>query len=729
VLTQFKGGVLSVDAGRDISAIYAHATNGVNRLHVEGSFTRSPNRAFLPGVDPGASVFSFQDSQYALSARGDITIETVEHPTMMVQPGTQGQLLSYFTTYSDDSAFSAESLSGDVVINPRDDAFWLYNGAFGSDSPWASVLPPQVSLRSLSRDVVVDQALSSGALYVAPSDFGQFDLFAARDFLLDTSIYESDAAALALPTPLNPAFQAPPTLKELYSGRRVEDDSPSLVTAGRDIVFAGTGGSQLVLASSSRISAERDMVNFALRSQNLQPGDVTSVSAGRDIRYTSNNRDSLIEVGGPGRLDILAGRDVDFGFSQGASTVGGILNPALAKRDGVNLDGADLTVLAGLANGMDAMGFVNTIVSKTTDNKNRFISYVQAETGKKNLKFDSESEDEHGQKQASAIDLFKELDPLVQRPFVLETFFRELVLSGREANSDPKLGFTRGYAAIDALFPKSRRTSEQDPPSPYVGNINLAFSKIYTLDGGTISLVAPGGLLNVGLANPPPRLNLNRPPSQLGIVAQGAGDVRIFTNDDVLVNESRIFTLGGGDIAVWSTTGDIDAGRGAKSSISAPAPTTTVDEKGNVVVTFGSAVSGSGIRTIDTPGAAKQGDVDLIAPAGIVNSGDAGIQASRNLNVAAAQVVGLDNIQVGGTSTGVPAETSSLGATLSSVSAVASSATNSAQSAVQGSARTDAPAPLADTALGWLDVFVEGFGEDVCKASDTACLNDNKPKP
>jgi hypothetical protein len=151
-----------------------------------------------------------------------------------------------------------------------------------------------------------------------------------------------------------------------------------------------------------------------------------------------------------------------------------------------------------------------------------------------------------------------------------------------------------------------------------------------------------------------------------------------------------------------------------------------VDTKGNVVIDFGGAVAGSGIRTIVTSPDVKPGDVDLIAPSGIVNAGDAGIGASGNLNVAAQQVVGLDNIQVGGNSTGVPAETSNLGASLSGASSVSSSAANAAQSSVADSGRKDGPAPLADTALGWLEVFVEGFGEEVCKSNDAECLNRNR---
>jgi hypothetical protein len=189
-----------------------------------------------------------------------------------------------------------------------------------------------------------------------------------------------------------------------------------------------------------------------------------------------------------------------------------------------------------------------------------------------------------------------------------------------------------------------------------------------------------------------------------------------------------VFTLGGGDITIWSTLGDIDAGRGAKSAISAPAPQILIDGAGNVIVDLAGAVAGSGIRGILTDPALEPGDVNLLAPAGIVNAGDAGIGSAGNLNVAAQQVVGLDNIQVGGASTGVPAETSNLGAALSAVSASSSGAATSATKEAGGGAGPAQRSALADTALGWLDVFLEGFGDDVCKSNDTDCLERNRRK-
>ncbi|MFX4697695.1 filamentous hemagglutinin family protein, partial [Acinetobacter baumannii] len=48
------------------------------------------------------------------------------------------------------------------------------------------------------------------------------------------------------------------------------------------------------------------------------------------------------------------------------------------------------------------------------------------------------------------------------------------------------------------------------------------------------------------------------------------------------------------------------------------------------------------------------GNIDLIAPLGTIDAGEAGIRVSGNVNLAALQVVNAANIQVQGTSVGVP---------------------------------------------------------------------------
>jgi hypothetical protein len=417
-----------------------------------------------------------------------------------------------------------------------------------------------------------------------------------------------------------------------------------------------------------------------------------------------------VSVGGPGELDVLAGRNVSLGFSQiGIVTTGNLLNANLPTAQG-----ADLTIATGLGSSPDIAGFLTKIIAPSRAYQTTLISYVETLQGSTGLSF------------AAAKSAFENLTPAEQRPLIDRVFFDELSLSGLAANTVPGAGFTEGYAAIDALFPGSRSGSAGAVAGSYAGDLTLDFSRIYTLSGGNINLVVPGGLINVGLANPPGLLAA-RPASTLGIVAQGAGNVDIYSRGDVNVNASRIFTLGGGNILVWSDEGSIDAGRGAKTAVSAPPPSVLINSNGTVSINFSGAAAGSGIRTIQTEPTTPPGNVDLIAPVGTVNAGDAGIGAAGNINIAAASVIGISNINFGGTATGVPALISSIGASLSGASAAAGGASNaSTAAAANGAAEKEAAAPLSQAALAWLDVFVTGLGEENCKPDDIECLKRQK---
>jgi hypothetical protein len=158
-----------------------------------------------------------------------------------------------------------------------------------------------------------------------------------------------------------------------------------------------------------------------------------------------------------------------------------------------------------------------------------------------------------------------------------------------------------------------------------------------------------------------------------------------------------------------------------------PPPTVTVSKNGNVTLNFGGALAaGSGIRTIQTNPDVPAGNVDLDAPVGTVNAGDAGIGAAGNINIAAAQVLGVSNINFGGTSAGVPSDVSNLGATLSGASSAAAGTSSSSTNSAQQVATKEAVAPIAQAQLSWLEVFVTGLGEDNCKPDDIECLKKQK---
>jgi filamentous hemagglutinin family protein len=328
---------------------------------------------------------------------------------------------------------------------------------------------------------------------------------------------------------------------------------------------------------------------------------------------------------------------------------------------------------------------------------------------------------------AAAFDEFLGLDAARRRAFLEPVLFDEIRAGGRTAAAVAAANrdFSRAFDALESAFPGSLPDSAIEEPNTFAGGVQLFFSRVYTLAGGDISLIAPGGEINVGLAAPPIAFGIQKSPSELGIVVQQTGNVSALAYDDFLVNESRVFAADGGNILVWSTESDIDAGRGAKTAISAPPPTVTIDENGRTTVLFPAALTGSGIQTLATTLGRKPGNVDLFAPRGVVNAGDAGIVAG-NLTIAATAVLGADNISVSGDAVGVPVDTGGFAAALTGVSAVASSASNAAADTVGPSREAEqTETPLADQALGFLDVFITGFG-DPDQASDEEDENEDQ---
>jgi filamentous hemagglutinin len=69
---------------------------------------------------------------------------------------------------------------------------------------------------------------------------------------------------------------------------------------------------------------------------------------------------------------------------------------------------------------------------------------------------------------------------------------------------------------------------------------------------------------------------------------------------------------------------------------------------------LGGLATGGGIGVLAAVEGVMPGNVDLIAPQGFVDAGDAGIRATGNLNIAAVTVLNAANIQVAGSASGVP---------------------------------------------------------------------------
>lgn len=399
--------------------------------------------------------------------------------------------------------------------------------------------------------------------------------------------------------------------------------------------------------------------------------DVSVLQAGTDI--IGGN----VDIQGPGAVALKAGRDVygqDFQiFSAGnfdrydGSTIEAtdrVRAVALSEVKGLSRDGASISVMAGLKDkqpSYDAMiaayldpanvaampGYLKTTIDGTVVPiylldlvemrrgeahlaRSGLVSFIKDITGETMSPLDAWSR-------------FTSLPSFTQQRFLHKVYSQELKAAGDnqnalDANGVPlNGGYRRGYAAIATLFPG------QD----WRGDVKIGNSTFRTMAGGGIETLNPGGGLQVAALGAVV-------PNGAGIVTFRDGDINIFARDNVTVNRSRVLTFGGGDEVIWSTLGDIDAGRGSKTARVPSAPDVTTDDDALTKVTERPDISGSGIGTIIGYGGVKEGDVTLIAPHGTVNAGDAGIRVSGNFTVAAMFVLNAENIKVGGETKGIP---------------------------------------------------------------------------
>ncbi|KAA0942635.1 filamentous hemagglutinin N-terminal domain-containing protein [Pseudomonas sp. ANT_H14] len=487
------------------------------------------------------------------------------------------------------------------------------------------------------------------------------------------------------------SFDSGPTY--LHTGQTwYEGGAPVWMMAGRDIVSSG-----------SRFNTIPSPEN-ALSTGNLfihnSPNDISIVSAGRDILYSN------FQVAGPGTLELTAGRNIL--MSGGDVLKGGEVSVTSLGpvAPGDNRPGASIVMQAGAGpNGPDYRRFVEAYlnpanlaqpgealsiqgrkVAKTYENE--LVTWLAERFG-----FEGDSE------QARAY--YTALSAEQQRVFAREVYFTELKAAGREYNQDGGArqgSYVRGRAAIAALFPDKDVAGNT---ITYKGDITLfGGSGVHTNFGGSIQMLTPGGGQTFGIEGA-------APPASAGVITQGAGDIQLYSMGSILLGQSRIMTTFGGSIMGWSAAGDINAGRGSKTTVVYTPPKRVYDGWGNVTLSPSVPSTGAGIATLNPIPEVPAGDIDLIAPLGTVDAGEAGIRVSGNINIAALRVVNAANIQTQGKSSGVPVSAAVNTGAMSSASAAGAAASQAAEDA----ARNQQAAARGDRA-SIVTVEVLGFGTE-----------------
>ncbi|MGY1447575.1 filamentous hemagglutinin family protein [Pseudomonas chlororaphis] len=462
--------------------------------------------------------------------------------------------------------------------------------------------------------------------------------------------------------------------------------APVWMLAGRDIVNSGT---QL-----GQATAIVPLLGEGTSSGNLfvhsDPLDISLVSAGRDILYSSFN------VAGPGLLQINAGRDIRMEDKASITSLGALVpgdnrpGASIVLQAGAGASGPNYTAFA--ARYLDPANLASDSASLAAQPGKVAKTYETELASWLKLRYGFSGSDE----QARAY--FASLPAVEQGLFARQVYFAELRAGGLEYNQvdGPRQGsYLRGRNAIAALFPD---TDVAGNPIVYQGNITLyGGAGVHTNVGGDIQMLTPGGQQVFGIEG-------EAPPSTAGVITQGQGNIQLYSQGSILLGQSRIMTTFGGSILGWSAEGDINAGRGSKTTVVYTPPRRVYDNWGNVTLSPSVPSTGAGIATLNPIAEVPPGDIDLIAPLGTIDAGEAGIRVSGNVNIAALQVVNAANIQTQGKSSGIPVVASVNTGALTSASSAASSATQAAEDVArqqQAAARQNMPSVFSVQVLSF----------------------------
>jgi len=696
-------------------------------------------------------------------------------------------LVPYFASMTAASAASLWSTAGSIDFNSLQVQGDLFS--YGMQSNWSLqgnptvnsvvyatsvLLPASLSLVAFDGGIAVDHG---GGLF--PSVDGALTLFADQGISL-TSLQGNNSGNYVgnisstvlellsyptgtgiLPTPLAPMTVNFWNQSPLYQAPNPNNtNDPSLLagshTGAVQIVSLeggivdglqqsdGSGIAELAIVSNrpAEIYAGGSITDLVFFGQNLSATDTTSIIAGGAIvdlpipsasaiiRVQGLNVSALtpvIELSGPGTLDVQAGGSITFasqrtgssGVETGIRTLGNSVdtgtaigvfgNPYLPKT------GASVDVLFGVSPGIDYLAFVGQYMlgGDGTPGVAAFAAallfYVAQATNQPAANLTPEQ----------AWNNFLSLAPNQQQAFfgqqqqtIEATFFQVLNQTGIDYNNPASAyyhQYDRGYQAIDTLFPASLGYTANNlgggnngaNQPVQTGNLDLRGSTIQTQQGGNISLLGPGGSILVGTQV---ALPVYASPSTEGIITVEQGNISVFIDQSVEVAQSRVMTEQGGNILMWSSNGDLDAGKGAKTSYSFPPLVYSCNNDDYCLVDAKGLVTGAGIAVLQTLPASPIGAANLIAPRGTVDAGAAGIRISGNLNIAAFQVLNAFNIQVGGNAVGIPATPPPPVAALTSGNNVAGAAAKAAEPPPQSNSN-DQPSIIV--------VEVLGFGEDV----------------
>lgn len=653
------GGNLNLRAGGDVVGSSFLVARGEGRVEAAGDVGAGrATQLYAMGVSSGGVP---EGANIDLVAGGSIRLQSVNNPTAMAQynsdssnlaraPGFGTPTPTTFFTYSSNSRVGALAKSGNfsygAALADQIDGhaawrtFRRVNPINSSVTGISAAFPASLAFVAFDGDITGPSAFDSITTF--PSATATVSMLAGRS-LFNVGFYGSDRDPSTVTTPFT-SFATP--FFFLLAGDQLRPSGNVARIVSRNVaspyVFdlqALTGSFQnqspgvIRLPAASRIRAGVDIVGLGLNLQNLKPNDLTEVRADSgDFRAPEG-----LEISGPGRLLLQAGRNVDLGRSRvngasGQGNIGGLVatgntaNPQLPYEQS-----ARVTVVAGVAGNVDLPkldGAYKEVIALNTAASEIIDLYRQLGTepdaglvlASANLAALAQRDPAYArfvsldQKAPRALAGYQNALRAAKLPLgptadsaAAAALYRVLnaetdVARLQSAGSVAALAAAPGgaayaaYVALDQRYPLvfadylQRRSKGALPTgvTPIVFSDALAevVAQVVPKDkvtGGSISSyqtsIQTYGGSDIDLWAPGGNIvvGLTTPSTgtTVGVFTNTGGAIRSVLSGDFNINRGKVITAQGGDVLIFSQQGSIDAGRGARTALSTPPPTRT----------------------------------------------------------------------------------------------------------------------------------------------------------
>jgi len=661
------GGNLNVRVGEDVVGSAFLVGRGEGVVQAAGDVgAGQATKLYLMGVSSGAVP---EAASLKVTAGGSLALQSISNPTAMDLPlqisipgitngtalraaliamgpsfstatsgSTQG---AAFYTYAENSVANAVAKSGDLSYEGAQSASWR---GFAGTSPVVTTknaaLPASLSLVAFDGDVSgsTDRELVSTTF---PSASASVSILAGQS-VQNISLITSDRDPASVITPWT-SYENAVSDTRRRDGLDIQAFGGQSRIVSRDAdafsVHALEGSivsPDLNFTGPSRIRAGLDIINSKLTLQNLEADDLTEIRADTgDFRITTDARNNYgVEVRGPGRLLLQAGRNIDLGPAQvipntpEKTPLGGVVATGNNANGQLPDQSARITLVAGVAGtvnlaGMDAAHAEIVALNKASSDIIDLYRLLGTETDARVLEAANVatlaqtdpqkygrfvSLDETAPRALSAYQNTLRAGTLplgatadssaaasLYRLLNAETDLTKLQAAGSLADlaALPGGAAYRQYVDLAQRYQRlytdyvQRRTEGALPTgvTPMVLSNALAEAvaevarpadvRVGSISSYKTSIQTNGGS-GIDLWAPGGNVvvGLDTPPAgtTVGVLTTAGGSINAVVSGDFNVNQGKVITAQGGDIMLFSSQGSIDAGRGAKTSQSTPPP-------------------------------------------------------------------------------------------------------------------------------------------------------------